>query len=221
MIKAVIFDLDGTLLNTINTIEYYCNTALQKYDFDSVPVDRYKHFVGNGAKLLVERAMSYTREWTDDEFEKVFKKYNELYDADTLYLTAPYDGIVDMLKSFKENGFKTAVLSNKPHFATVDVVNKIFGDDIFDIVRGGMDSIPLKPDPTAVFEIMKELNVSKEEVVFVGDTKVDIATGKNAGLFAIGVLWGFRDEAELTEAGADVIIEDAKEILNIVKKERI
>ena len=221
MIKAVIFDLDGTLLNTINTIEYYCNTALEKYGFNPVPVDKYKHFVGNGAKLLIERAMSYTREWTDDEFEKVFALYNELYDADTLYLTAPYNGIVDMLKSLKEQGYKTAVLSNKPHFATVDVVNKIFGDDIFDIVRGGMDGVPLKPDPTAVFEIMKELNVSEEEVVFVGDTKVDIATGKNAGLFAIGVLWGFRDEAELTAAGADVIIDDAKEILNIVKKERL
>ncbi len=221
MKKAVIFDLDGTLLNTINTIEYYCNTALEKYGFNPVPVDKYKHFVGNGAKLLIERAMSYTREWTDDEFEKVFALYNELYDADTLYLTAPYNGIVDMLKSLKEQGYKTAVLSNKPHFATVDVVNKIFGDDIFDIVRGGMDGVPLKPDPTAVFEIMKELNVSEEEVVFVGDTKVDIATGKNAGLFAIGVLWGFRDEAELTAAGADVIIDDAKEILNIVKKERL
>ncbi len=221
MIKSVVFDLDGTLLNTINTIEYYCNTALEKYGFNPVPVDKYKHFVGDGAKLLIERAMSYTREWTDDEFEKVFALYNELYDADTLYLTAPYNGIVDMLKSLKEQGYKTAVLSNKPHFATVDVVNKIFGDGIFDIVRGGMDGVPLKPDPTAVFEIMKELNVSKEEVVFVGDTKVDIATGKNAGLFAIGVLWGFRDEAELTAAGADVIIGDAKEILNIVKKERI
>ena len=221
MIKAVIFDLGGTLLNTIDTIEYYCNTALEEYGFNPVPVEKYKHFVGNGAKLLVERAMSYTREWTAEEFDNVFKKYNELYDADTLYLTAPYDGIVDMLKSLKDNGYKTAVLSNKPHFATVDVVNKIFGKDTFDIVRGGMDGVPLKPAPDAVFEIMKELDVNCEEVIFVGDTKVDIATGKNAGLFAVGVLWGFRDEAELTAAGADVIIGDATEILDIVKKERI
>lgn len=221
MIKAVIFDLDGTLLNTINTIEYYCNTALEKYGFNAVPVDKYKHFVGNGAKLLIERAMSYTRDWTDDEFEKVFSLYNKLYDGDTLYLTAPYDGIVDMLKSLKEQGYKTAVLSNKPHFATVDVVGKVFGEDTFDLVRGGIDGVPLKPDPAAVFEIMKELGVNKDEAIFVGDTKVDIATGKNADLFAVGVLWGFRDEAELTSAGADVIIDNAKEILNIAKKERI
>lgn len=216
--KAVIFDLDGTLLNTIDTIKYYCDSALTKYGFDAVPVDKYKIMVGNGAKVLVERAMSYTRQWTAEEFDKVFKAYNDAYNADTLYLTAPYDGIVDMLHSLKDAGYKIAVLSNKPDFATVDVVNTVFGEGVFDIVRGAVDGVPLKPDPTAVYEIMKELDVSADEAIFVGDTKVDIATGKNAGLFAVGVLWGFRDEAELTAAGADVIINDASRILEIANE---
>lgn len=215
--KAVIFDLDGTLLNTINTIEYYCNNALQKYGFNPVPVDKYKLMVGNGARLLVERAMSYTRGWTAEEFYKVFKAYNDAYDADTLYLTEPYAGVVEMLKSLKDAGYKIAVLSNKPNFATVDVVNTIFGEGLFDLVRGAIDGVPLKPDPAGVFDIMAELGITADEAIFVGDTKVDIATGKNAGLYAVGVLWGFRDEAELTAAGADVIINDAAKILEIVK----
>lgn len=216
--KAVIFDLDGTLLNTINTIKYYCDNALTKYGFNEVPVEKYKIMVGNGAKLLVERAMSYTRDWTEDEFNAVFKAYNEAYDADTLYLTAPYDGIVDMLGNLKKEGYQTAVLSNKPNFATVDVVKTIFGEGLFDIVRGAIDGVPLKPDPTAVIEIMKELDVTPEEAIFVGDTKVDIATGKNAGLYSVGVLWGFRDEAELTAAGADVIIDNPSRIPEIAKE---
>lgn len=216
--KAVIFDLDGTLLNTIDTIKYYCDNALTEYGFNPVPVEKYKIMVGNGARLLVERAMSYTGEWTADEFDKVFEAYNTAYDADTLYLTEPYPGIVNMLKSLKAAGYKIAVLSNKPNFATVDVVNTIFGEGLFDIVRGGIDGVPLKPDPTAVFEIMKEMGITADEAIFVGDTKVDIATGKNAGLYSVGVLWGFRDEAELTGAGADVIIDDPAKILEIANE---
>ncbi len=215
--KAAIFDLDGTLLNTINTIEHYCNNALKKYGFNPVPVDKYKLMVGNGARLLIERAMSYTREWTAEEFDKVFKAYNEAYDADTLYLTEPYEGVVDMLNGLKDAGYKIAVLSNKPNFATVDVVNTVFGEGLFDIVRGAIDGVPLKPDPAGVFEIMTELGITADEAIFVGDTKVDIATGKNARLYAVGVLWGFRDEAELTAAGADVIINDAARILEIAE----
>lgn len=218
MTKAIIFDLDGTLLNTIGTIKYYCDKALQKYGFSAVPEKEYKIMVGNGASLLVERAMSYTRQWTAEEFDNVFEEYNREYNSDTLYLTAPYDGIEAMLRRLKEEGIKLAVLSNKPDFATVDVVNTIFGKGLFDIVRGAVDGVPLKPDPSAVLDIMRELGVDAREAVFVGDTKVDIATGKNAGLYSIGVLWGFRDEAELTAAGADVIINDAGRILEIVKE---
>ncbi len=220
MTKAIIFDLDGTLLNTITTIKYYCDKALTAHGFNEAGESEYKLFVGNGAKLLVERAMSHTRTWSEDEFNKVFSMYNELYNNDTLYLTEPYAGIVELLKALKSEGYKLAVLSNKPHPATIDVVGKIFGEGAFDLIRGGMDGVPLKPDPTAVFEILNELGIDKSEAVFVGDTKVDIQTGKNADLFSIGVLWGFRDEAELKAAGANAIVSNTEELLSEIRKRR-
>lgn len=213
--EAIIFDLDGTLLNTINTIEYYCNKSLAAYGFGAHGVEEYKLFVGNGARLLIERAMNSERTPTESEFNKVFALYNELYNADTLYLTEPYEGIIDMLRSLKKEGIKTAVLSNKPHIATEDVVKEIFGDGLFDAVQGAVDGVPLKPDPTAAFNIMKKLGVTPDKALFVGDTKVDIATGKGAGLCSIGVLWGFRGEAELTAAGADVIVDTPEKITEI------
>ena len=215
MIKAIIFDLDGTILNTIETITYYCNKALETHGFNTATTNEYKYFAGNGAKLLIERAMRYTREYTDEEYQSVFALYNKLYDSDTLYLTSPFEGITELLESLHKKGIKTAVLSNKPDFATSDVVGKVFGKEAFDYVRGGIEGVPLKPDPTAVFDIMKELNVSPEEVIFVGDTNIDIATGKNAGLYTIGVLWGFREREELEKAGADVITDSVEEILKI------
>lgn len=216
--KTVIFDLDGTLLNTIDTIAYYCNRALTKYGFNEISTERYKKIVGNGARLLVERALNETGGWSGPDFDAVFKEYNALYDADTLYLTEPYPGIVDMLGELKASGFKIAVLSNKPDFATNDVVGTIFGKDTFDLVRGAVEGVPLKPAPDAVYDIMSALGAAPEETVFVGDTKVDIETGKNAGLYSIGVLWGFRDEAELSEAGADVIIDNPADIIEIAKQ---
>ena len=220
MAKAVIFDLDGTLLNTITTIKYYCNKALAAHGFNEASEGDYKIFVGNGAKRLVERAMSHTRTWTEDEFSKVFSLYNELYNNDTLYLTEPYEGIVELLKALKSEGYMLAVLSNKPNRATVDVVSKIFGEDTFDLIRGGTDGVPLKPDPTAVFEILNKLGIDKSDAVFVGDTKVDIETGRNAELFSVGVLWGFRDEAELSAAGADAIVSNTAELFAEIKNRR-
>jgi len=216
--KAVLFDLDGTLLNTIDTITYYCNKALTENGFNPIETDKYKLLVGDGAKKLVERALSCSGEWTDKDFDAVYSLYNKLYDADTLYLTSPYAGVVDMLKALKNKGYKIAVLSNKPDFATVDVVNTVFGEGLFDLCRGAVEGVPLKPAPDAVFDIMKHLGISKDEAVFVGDTKVDIKTGKNAGLYSIGVLWGFRDYEELDTAGADVIIDNPEKIIEIADK---
>lgn len=216
--KAVIFDLDGTLLNTIDTIAYYCNKALTENGFGKIETQKYKLLVGNGAKLLIKRALSCFGTCSDEDFKKVFTRYNELYDADTLYLTAPYEGVVDMLKSLKNKGYKIAVLSNKPDFATVDVVNTVFGKDLFDVCRGAVEGVPLKPAPDAVFDIMKQLGVTNAEAIFVGDTNVDIKTGKNAKLYSIGVLWGFRDYEELNSAGADVIVDDPEKIIEIADK---
>ena len=214
--KAVIFDLDGTLLNTIDTITFYANKALEKFGFKTFSADDYKYFVGNGAVKLVERALTAAGGYTEDEFNKVFTYYNEIYNADSLYLTRPYDGIIEVLRKLKANGIKTGVISNKPDFATVDVVKKVIGDELIDICHGGRDNFPLKPDPASTLDILKELSADKEISAFVGDTYVDIATGKAAGLHTVGVKWGFRTEAELKEAGAEFITDSADELFDII-----
>ncbi len=218
--STVIFDLDGTLLNTIKTITYYGNKALSEYGFKTFPEDRYKYFVGNGAVLLIERALDAQGELTEENFNKVFTLYNEIYNADTLYLTKPFDGIKDMLKELKKDGIKTAVLSNKPHEATIDVVGKLLGNELIDICRGGKKDVPLKPDPQSVNEILDELKGKREKSFFVGDTYVDIKTGINAGLFPIGVSWGFRSREELSEAGAKIIIDSPDELIKIIRSNK-
>ena len=217
MKKLCIFDLDGTLMNTIPAISHFGNSALKKFGFPEIEPDRYKILVGNGRDLLVHRMLAESGNDTEENYKNVGGAYDCAYEADPLYKTAPYDGIVELLDNLKEKGFALAVLSNKPDNVTQDVVHLFFGDR-FDVVAGKKPGINPKPDPTGVFAILDELKMTAEESWFIGDTYVDIATGKNAGIETIGVLWGFRDEAELTEAGADNIVAKAGEILDIILK---
>ncbi len=215
MIKACIFDMDGTVVNTINSIAYFGNNALESASLPPIDTEEYKYMVGNGAKTLVERMME--RVSADKKlFPKVFEKYSTDYDNDFLYLTEPYDGIIDMLKALKEKGIITTILSNKPHITALKVSDSLFGAELIDLCYGARDSIALKPDPQGVFEILKELNLKKEECVYIGDTSTDMKTGKGAGLYTIGVLWGFRKREELEENGADAIISHPAELLNII-----
>ena len=214
--KAVIFDLDGTLLNTIDTITYYGNKALSAFGFPNYSADRYKYFVGNGAVKLIERALEASGDYTKENFEKVFDYYNKIYNADSLYLTRPYDGIIAMLEKLKKAGIKTGVISNKPDFAAVDVVRKVIGDNLIDICHGGRENFPLKPDPASTLDILNELSGDKTRSVFVGDTSVDIETGKAANLHTIGVKWGFRTEQELKDAGAEFIVSEPNELFDII-----
>ena len=213
---TVIFDLDGTLLNTIDTITFYANKALEKFGFKTFVADDYKYFVGNGAVKLIERALEASGKYNKEDFDKVFKYYNEIYNADSLYLTRPYDGIVEMLKKLKSAGIKTGVISNKPDFATVDVVKKVLGEGLIDICHGARDSFPLKPDPSSTLDVLSELSGEKGISAFVGDTSVDIETGKAAGVHTIGVKWGFRTEQELKDAGAEYIVSEPGEIYDII-----
>ncbi|MBQ8310452.1 MAG: HAD family hydrolase [Clostridia bacterium] len=216
MIKLCIFDLDGTLLDTITTIAYYANYALEKHGVAPISVDRYKYLVGTGAKNLIHGALRERGCDGEALFERVFADYNAAYNANVTYLTAPYDGIVSMLEGLRKHGIKTAIVSNKPDFATKSVVREIFGDGYFDFVTGQVDGVPIKPDPTAVLNLIERLGIQKDECVYVGDTSTDMKTGKNAGLYTIGVLWGFRDRAELEENGADVIVAHPDELLEII-----
>lgn len=216
MIKACIFDMDGTVSNTINSIAYFANNALKKAGLAQIETDVYKKLVGNGAKVLVERMLK-TVGASESYYDEVAYEYNTKYDNDFLYLTEPYDGIIDMLKELKKMGLSIAILSNKPHVTAVKVSDALFSKELVDICYGGREGIALKPDPAGVFEILKELNIAKEECLYIGDTATDMKTGKGASLYTVGVLWGFRDRKELEEGGADKIIEHPSQLIDIIK----
>ena len=217
MIKACIFDMDGTTVNTINSIKYFANNALQKSGLSTLDTEVYKKIVGNGAKVLVERMLE--KVGADKKyFDEVFPEYNTTYDNDFLYLTEPYDGIIDMLKELKNRGITVAILSNKPHMTAAKVSDALFPDNLVNICYGGRENIPLKPAPDGVFQIIDELGITKEECLYIGDTSTDMKTGKSAGLYTVGVLWGFRDKEELVTSGADEIISHPGELLNIIDK---
>ncbi len=216
MLKLCIFDMDGTLVDTISSIAYFANRALNMYGLPSIEENHYKIMVGNGARVLCEGMIERVG-GSAEQFEKVFKEYNESYDNDFLYLTKAYDGCVEMLRALKEMGVKTAILSNKPDVTAGKVSDALFESGLIDVCYGAREGIALKPDPAGVFEILKEFGVEKDEVLYIGDTATDIKTSKNADLTSIGVLWGFRDRAELEGAGADHIISHPSEIIPIAK----
>ena len=215
MFKAIIFDLDGTILDTIETIAYYGNLTLEKYGFAPIETKEYNFMAGNGAKHLIKSMLAASGSEDVKMFEKVFADYNEAYNRDTLYKTKVYDGIRELISAAKEKGIKLSVLSNKPHEATVDVLSKFFDEDVFDVKLGAREGVPLKPDPMAAIELAKDLGVEKEECIYVGDTDVDMKTGKSAGFYTVGVLWGFRGREELEKNGADVIVSQPSEIINL------
>ncbi len=216
MIKACIFDMDGTTVNTINSIKYFANNALLKFGLEGYEADDYKIMVGNGARTLVTR-MVEGKGGDAETLEKVLVEYNTTYDNDFMYLTEAYPGIVSLLEKLKSKGIKTAIVSNKPHSTAKKVSDKLFGNELIDICRGGIEGVPLKPDPTAVFQVMEKLGVKAEECLYVGDTAVDMKTGKSAGIYTIGVLWGFRSYEEMKESGADEIINNPERIFEITQ----
>lgn len=219
MVKAVIFDLDGTVSDTLSTIAHYCNLTLKYLGYEPINVENFKYYAGDGKRMLLHRTLSYYNIDTPEIFEKAEKKYDSEYEKDVIFETKPFEGICEMIENLRENGIKTAILSNKPDNVTVMLVDKIY-KGLFDICHGKMENIPVKPDPAGALLTAKELGVEPSDCIFVGDTNVDIKTAKNSGMKSIGVLWGFRDEDELKQAGADYIISNPREILEIIFKNR-
>ena len=215
IIKCAVFDLDGTLLNTIKTINHYLNFALSSYGLDSVSEDDCMRFVGDGAVKLIERALERVGA-EQKHFAPVFKTYNDAYNASPYYLTTVYDGIPEMLSALKGRGIKLAVLSNKPDLA-VRLAVENFLPEVFDIVHGGRDNIPLKPDPSALFDILSSLGVSPTEAAYIGDSEPDVLTAKNAEIaLPISVTWGFRSVDQLKSAGAEIIVNTPDAITEII-----
>jgi len=210
--KLCIFDLDGTLLNTLDSIAYYVNDTMKHFGLPVIETEKIRTFVGNGAKNLISRSLRYNGSELDAE--KVLSVYIEKYNSDALYLVKPYDGIRELLSKLRENGVTLSVLSNKPHSSTSIMIDKIFGKDLFSVVRGPYNNEKVKPDPAVANEIAK--GFEKENCFFIGDSDVDIETGKNALMHTVGVTWGFRDRDVLQNAGAEKIVSKAADIADIV-----
>ena len=214
MKKTVIFDLDGTLLDSIEDIASSMNKVLESLQLPTHKIEDYKHFVGGGVDILVENALNNQSKEIKDE---VIKRFKIEYDGKLHSKTLPYDGIYELLDELKKLDINLAVLSNKPHEFTVSYVNHFFKNYNFKEIHGQKKDVPKKPDPKAALDIVKCLDSSCENTYFIGDTNIEMQTAKSANMTAIGVLWGFRDEKELRDFGADFIVSNPLEILKIIK----
>lgn len=216
MTKLVIFDLDGTLLNTIDDLAVSTNYALTKHGFPEHPISAYNFFVGNGIRKLVERALPENKR-DDATVKTVLKDFVSYYDKHSTVLTRPYDGIKELMVELTQSGISMAVASNKYQAATEELVEKYFGEFEFVEVLGQRDGIAPKPDPVIVEDILEKTNVEKEAVLFVGDSGVDMQTAINAEVSSVAVSWGFRPIAELNAFSPDFMIDSPKELLSIIK----
>ena len=214
--KACIFDLDGTLTNTLESMTYSVNLTLEEMGLSKITKDQCRLFVGNGARVLLEKSLKAAGDTDASRIEEGMEIYGRIFDRNCTYHVTPYEGIPEMLKALKDKGIHLAVLSNKPDRQTVKVVKAIFGEELFDYAQGQKEGIRRKPEPDGVWYLMEQMHVSKEECLYIGDSEVDAATGRNAGLKTIGVLWGFRDRKTLETAGADDLIDRPDELLQFV-----
>lgn len=207
--KAAIFDMDGTLTDTLEDLADSVNEMLEHYNLPRRTIDEVRMFVGNGARKLMERAL----ETTDEKFvNDALEYYNSCYSRHLLNKTKPYSGIVELLTELQSKNIPVAICTNKQHFAAVELAKKIFPAINFAEVIGDAK----KPNPARALEITAKIGVTPEEVAYFGDTAVDMKTAVNAGFLPVGVTWGFRPESELQENGAKIIVHHADEIFNVI-----
>ena len=210
MYSTYIFDLDGTLLSTLGDLAASCNYALRTNGMPERTTDEVRKFVGNGVKKLMERAIPGGLQ--NPEFDKTYADFRRHYMEHNLDTTHPYDGIMPMLEELQRRGKKVAVVSNKFYAATQELCRHFFGD-LVSVAIGEREDIRKKPAPDTVVEAMRQLGVTAEGAVYIGDSDVDIETARNSGMPCISVLWGFRDREFLLEHGATTLVEKPEEIL--------
>lgn len=211
--KAVIFDLDGTLLNTLEDLRDSVNYSLQKFGYPSRTLSEIRNFVGNGIGKLIHRALP--SEVSESEFQKVFDTFKSYYADHCNIKTRPYDGIMPLLERLKKEGYKLAIVSNKADFG-VKALNRDYFNSLIDVALGEREGFRRKPEPDTVFAALEMLDVSKSETVYVGDSDVDIKTAHNSGLDCISVDWGFRDRTFLIENGAETIVSTPEELIDLL-----
>lgn len=216
MYKACIFDLDGTLTDTLESLTVSVNKTLNELGLPNITSEQCKYFVGDGARKLIERALIASGDKNLTLIEQGMEIYGRVFQKYCTYHVAPYEGVLDLLQELKKRGVRLAVLSNKPHAQTKDVVATYFEPGTFSFVQGQQEGIPRKPNPTALLWIAEKMEVSPEECIYIGDSDVDMHTGNGAGMVSVGVTWGFRTRQILKEHGAKHIIDQPKELISIM-----
>lgn len=213
--SGVLFDLDGTLLNTIDDLAESMNSVLEKHGLPQHPNSAYKYFVGEGMENLVRKSIPLNVS-TDDFVRALFNEMEQIYRKRWNFKTKPYDGITEVLLTIKQSGLRIGVLSNKIHDVTCETVHYFFSMVEFDTIIGHRD-FKRKPSPDAAFFIAQQWGISPDQILYVGDSMVDMQTATNASMVPAGVLWGFRDKKELLENGARYILDKPLDILTILK----
>jgi phosphoglycolate phosphatase len=217
MMKLCIFDLDGTVLDTVSSIAHYANYALERHGIEPIETKEFRYLAGGGVVSLLRGVLKYRgRDGDEALYKSLYRTYNDAYNADASYLTTVFDGMKETLDELKARGVRIAIVSNKPDYAAHEVVEKLYGQGYFDFVTGQTGAYPLKPDPASTLSVIERFGVEKSEVLYIGDTSTDMQTAKNAGLYAVGVLWGFRGRDELLASGADVLLSHPSELLRIL-----
>jgi phosphoglycolate phosphatase len=214
MIKLVIFDLDGTLLNTIDDLADCTNYVLKKNGFPIHKIDSYKFFVGNGVITLLQRALP--KEIKENKFNNILKEFMDLYEIHKEDKTAPYEGMVETLENLQKMDSVLAVATNKPQELLPALMQRFFPTVKWAAVLGGRKNIPIKPNPQIVYDILNITKINNENILYVGDTAVDMETAKNAEITKVGALWGFRTKEELEKAGADYLIKKPQDLEKII-----
>ena len=216
--RACIFDLDGTLADTLESIAYFSNRTLEQFGYPAIPVPDYKTIVGDGADMQVRRMLDRTAGqgvWDEEEFRKVRAVYGDMYASDPTRLLKNYDGMPGTVQALKDAGIRTAVFSNKPHEWVTAIIASLFPKGSFDACRGQTPEVPRKPAPDGALLLAKELGVSPAQCLYIGDTDTDMKTGAAAGMDTVGALWGFRTRAELEENGAHYLAERPEQVAEI------
>ena len=211
--RAVLFDLDGTLADSLADLANATNWTLTQLGCPTHPLPNYRYFVGNGARQLCARALPANKQNLVDDALRLMR---ERYDAHCFDLTKLYAGIPELISSLAERRYHLAVLSNKPDHFTKRMIAHYFDPSPFAVVRGQLPNVPLKPDPTAARQIAQNLGVPPAQWLYLGDTNTDMQTARGAGMHAVGVLWGFRDREELAESGAEQIVGKPPEVLALL-----
>lgn len=214
MYTHIIFDLDGTLLNTIDDLADAGNWVCRNHGWPTHTVEEYKRYVGSGMARLAVRFSP--EEWhTEEGVQKILDEFLPYYAAHKEDKTAPYPGVPELLEHLRAAGVSIAVLSNKAHALAVPVIEGYFPQK-FQYIQGGVEGLPLKPDPALLLKLMENMGATQENTLFVGDSDVDIRTAKHAGVTSCGVLWGFRGWEELEREGADLLASSAKELETLI-----